>query len=82
MVENSAFENGLTTKVHKELAEINFRTEILKKSNLKLCPDEKCEDGFVKVDPSSAHGKCEVCQKKYCLNCMLPPHDGLCKDII
>ena len=48
---------------------------------MRICPDEKCEEGVIIVkDRLQKSGKCEECNKNYCLSCMLPAHSGKCAD--
>ena len=63
MDENSAYANSLGMEVQRKLANIHFRSHILKNPKRKLCPDEKCEDGYLMFNPSQKKGRCLVCYK-------------------
>ena len=53
-----------------------FRTT--KDPSLRLCPNEKCEQGLLRIRAGEPNVECGSCRKKYCNGCLLPEHEGDC----
>jgi len=42
------------------------------------CPDAACSYAFISSEPSCSEFNCINCNKKYCLSCKQPSHEGQC----
>ena len=74
---DSQFFSHLPPEIQKKYKKIHLFYLTTKDISLRLCPNEKCEDGVLKI-MSGTNPKCSKCQKSFCENCMFPQHEGKC----
>ena len=68
----------LSPQEKKQFTKINNFYKTLKNPLLRLCPDEKCEEGVLKIKEGEKETQCDKCEKRFCSSCFFPSHTGPC----
>ena len=69
MNESAEFFKSLPTKTRNQYKKNKTFFAIENDPNLKMCPNEKCNEGFVKLNTKD-NPECQFCHKKLCKKCL------------
>lgn len=75
--ESDFYKNNLPKDICKKYEKVHAFYLTAKNPNLRMCPDEKCENGILEL-VDGVNPKCPKCAKVFCEKCMFPEHKGKC----
>ena len=71
------YSRNLPKDVCKKYEKVHAFYLTMKNPNLRLCPNEKCENGILRM-MEGVNPKCGKCGKVFCGQCMFPEHEDSC----
>ena len=74
------FFQALAPKEKQQHAKIRNFYNTLQNPSLRLCPNEKCEEGVLEIEEGEPKTKCSHCEEWFCCGCFFPVHEGRCED--